>query len=312
MSGWIERVSGLFGGRTAAARPPGPRVPAAAPNPVPDAWTAFDLRPPFFEWLLDLGPTLDQPLSDDERRLLARLDELIGSDAAHAGLLPRAPSVIPQLLSCLRDQTLSNDALARRVTKDAHLVAEAIRLANGVGSRSIEPVSTLPEAINRLGIAGLQRVIARVLLKPIFDAQSDALSARAAPRLWAHSEAQANVCMLLAGEAGLDPFDGYLAGLMHNVGWSASLRAIDRCDGQRATRFTRAFVHALEPRRERMFAVLARPWQLSPAITTLANEVLAGVPTPQRCALGRGLIEADRVAALQVLGIAELPALTDD
>lgn len=311
MSGWIQRVSELFGGRSAQPRPAAAR-PAAAPNPVPDAWTAFDLRPPFFEWLLDLGPTLDQPLNEPERRLLGRLDELLAAGADSTALLPRAPAVIPQLLSSLRDENQSIDALARRITKDAHLVAESIRLANGVGSRALSPVSTLPEAINRLGVAGLQRVIARVLLKPIFDAQADALSARAAPRLWAHSEAQAHLCMALAGEAGLDPFDGYLAGLMHNVGWSASLRAIDRCEAGLPARFTRSFVHAFEPRRERMFATLARPWALSPAITACAAEVLDEAPAARRGTLAACLVEADRSAALQVLGIAELPALTDD
>ena len=67
----------------------------------------------------------------------------------------------------------------------------------------------------------------------------------------ANTEAANTMYVYAAGQAGLDPFDGYLAGLLHNSGWTAVLRAIDnledlaigvtdisRCSSSRACRPT--------------------------------------------------------------------------
>jgi len=260
-----------------------------------------DPRPRFVEWLLDLGPTRDEFASADERRLLARLDALLDAQADLGQLLPRTPAVIPQLLSTLRQDGASVELLAQRVARDPHLVAEAIRMANGAGVRGVDPVATLPEAIRRIGLAGLQRVIARVLVRPVFDAAPDTLSARAAPRLWAHSELQAEHCMALARAAGVDAFDGYLAGLVHNTGWTVLLRMLDRGALVLPAALTRGCGDALELRRERLFAMLAARWSLSPAIDALAAERLDERPAALRGPLAACLAEADRVAARQVL-----------
>lgn len=326
MSSWIQRVGALFGGHAAApvvaaprarTRPTAPARPrAAAPATVTqpsDADASLcaesvipDPQLPFFEWLLGTGASLDAPLLPNEHRLLARLDAVLAADASRNELLPRAPAVIPQLMNSLRDESQSAQALAERVAKDPNLVAEVIRLANSTLARAAEPVSDLPQAISRLGTQGLRRAIAKVVLKPIFDAQPNSLSGRAAPRLWQHSEAKAAECMRLAAAAGLDPFEGYLAGLMHNIGWTAALRALDRAaavEGAAAPpQFSRAFVQAFETRRETFFAMLVMPWQLTDSLTALAVELLDGGLAGATSQLGQALLAADRSASLDVLG----------
>lgn len=332
MSSWIQRVGALFGAHVAAPGVVAPRArsrsapPARALAGMPAAplaplagleSTGLATREPadpqeaFFEWLLGTGASLDVPLLPHEHRLLARLDAVLAADDAHAELLPRAPAVIPQLMNSLRDERQSAHALADRVAKDPHLVAEVIRLANGASVRAAEPVSDLPQAVLRLGTQGLRRAISKVVLKPIFDAPAESLSGRAAPRLWLHSEAKAAECMRLAGVAGLDPFEGYLAGLMHNIGWTAALRAIDRASavgGGAPTQFSGAFVLALEPRRERFFATLVRPWQLTDSLTALAAEVLATGLRASPSTLAQALQAADRHASLGMLGEGVSPA----
>lgn len=323
MSSWIQRMGALLGGRTpdAVVASPKSRTNLTAPRvrtelavtlsaddsaANPDA-AIPDRQQPFFEWLLDAGATLDVPLLPHEHRLLARLDKVLAADAAPADLLPRAPAVIPQLMNSLRDESQSAHALADRVAKDPNLVAEVIRLANSSLTRAAEPVDDLAQAISRLGTQGLRRAIAKVVLKPIFDAPPESLSGRAAPRLWLHSEAKAADCMRLAAAAGLDPFEGYLAGLMHNIGWTALLRALDRAlerhDAASAAplQYSSAFVQALEPRRELFFAMLVVPWQLTDSLTALAAELRHVGLADTRSALGQALCAADRSASLAML-----------
>jgi HD-like signal output (HDOD) protein len=311
MSSWIQRVGTLFGGRAAVAPRRARPIPmraralplAAADSSVFTESVLPDPRAPFFEWVLGTRATLDMSLLPHEQRALARLDALLAADDARSALLPRASSLIPRLIGSLRDERQSARALAARVSKDPNLVAEVIRLANSMRSVSAEAITDLPHAVERVGTLGLRRAIARIVLKPIFDAQADSLSGRAAPRLWLHSEAKAAACMQLAAAAGLDPFEGYLAGLLHNIGWTAALRALDRGEnGAAPARYSRAFVQAFEPRREAFFALLVMAWQLSDALTALAVELLEGGLAAAGSPLGRALHAADRNASFEVLG----------
>lgn len=320
MTNWLQRVGAMLGsGRTAAAPARAaapaptasaspPSLPGAASAPVgAEAGTSPDVVVPFVEWLLGVGPSFDAPLLPVERHLIAQLDGALAADAARADLLPRAPAVIPQLMNSLRDESQSSTALAARVAKDPHLVAEVLRLANSSATRGGEPVTDLSQAIGRLGTQGLRRAIAKVVLKPLFDAPSESLSGRAAPRLWQHSEAQAAECMRLMERAGAEPFEGYLAGLMHNVGWTAALRVLDRAGAARQPQFSIAFVHALDERREALFGLLVRPWKLTPALTALAGEVLHAGLSQTRSPLGQALWRADRQAASEVMGTQLMP-----
>jgi hypothetical protein len=321
MSTWRQRVGALFGGRNTSFAAAGVLSHVTSPSTLPpveavvadgqpaagEASVAIDLRQPFFEWVTGSVSEPSDTLQDGERLLLAHLDAVLGSADKRAALLPRAPAVIPQLLNSLRDEAQSATALAQRVLRDPHLVAEVIRLANSAHARADEPVVDIAEAIGRLGTSGLRRAIARVVLKPMFGGAADTLSARCAERLWQHSDAQAAACQQEASARGLDPFEGYLTGLMHNVGWTAALRAIDRSTGGAPTRFSRAFVGAFEQRRESFFAMLVIPWQLTDGLTALGTALadgdLAGTCSP----LGEALRAAERRASLEMLGAGAAP-----
>ncbi|HEY4065751.1 MAG TPA: HDOD domain-containing protein [Burkholderiaceae bacterium] len=323
MSNWLERVGALWGAKSAAKIPPPavrttgrpsappPRsVAKPVPNPLASALTSMphaapeiDLQQPLFEWLIGSGPALDTSLHDSEKVLLAQLDAVLASDVSRNALLPRAPAVIPQLMNSLRDEAQSSGALAQRIAKDPHLVAEVIRMANGAQTRGGAAVVDLAEAIGRLGIEGLRRAIARVVLKPMFVGAADSLSARCADRVWQHSEAQATACQHEAVARGLAPFEGYLTGLMHNIGWSAALRAIDRSNGGAPSHFSRAFIHEFESRRERFFALLVMPWQLTESLTALGAEMLErGGLAATRSPLGQALHAANEKASREMLG----------
>ena len=315
MSGWRQRVGALFGGRTAppAAARVASRVtsqPGMSPEAGPaageaavveEAAVACDLRHAFFDWVTGAVSAPSDVLLTGERQLLAQLDAVLVSADSRAALLPRAPAVIPQLLNSLRDEGQSATALAERVMRDPHLVAEVIRMANSAYARADEPVVDIAQAIGRIGTNGLRRAIARVVLKPMFSGTADTLSARCAQRLWEHSDAQAAACQQEAIVRGLDPFEGFLTGLMHNVGWTAALRAIDRSTLGAPNHFSRAFVAEFDQRRETFFALLVIPWQLTAGLTALGIALRDG-DLPGMCSpLGEALRVADRRASVEMM-----------
>ncbi len=207
--------------------------------------------------------------------LLERLDEVIASDTLRANLLPRAPHVVPQLMKTLRDESYSSVDVASRISRDVVLSAEVIRSATSTyrAKDDDEGEIDLARAVAMIGTAGLRRAIASVVLRPIFDAGGDTLSAKAAVKIWRDADRKARLSAALAGQQSLDPFDGYLAGLLHNSGWTAALRALDGFDDLLFSSVDLAHpavVPQLLRRRDALFGAIVGPWNLSPAIDSLA------------------------------------------
>ncbi len=295
----------------------------AGPNPVPPpvngsraevAGAAPIETPPklqarFLAWLLgapEPSPTAAPDVDDGMRRLLGQLDAVIASDTQRAGLLPRAPHVVPQLMKTLRDEGYSAADVADRIAKDVVLTAEVIRSATRAFELDEGAGIDLPRAVAVIGTVGLRRAIASVVLRPIFDAHGNSLSARAASRIWKDADRKARLCTTLATERGLDPFDGYLLGLLHDTGWSAALRALDGLSGdpvEPALITGTGLAVELTRRRDTLFGALVQTWQLGPAVTAVAVEVgrdglfLAATDLP----LAAALRDADRLALLRAL-----------
>lgn len=271
---WLAR---WFSPKTPPPAPPRPRAaapvpPAAVPAPAPVCAPAADPPAAFLPWLLDCGPLAATPVSADERQALTAIDKVLALPALPDDLLPRAASVIPQLLAMLRQTSLPVAALAQQVQKDVVLTAEVLRLASSPFYRASGEVTDLGKAIQLIGETGLQTVVARVVLRPIYDAVPGPLSAVAGPRLWDHAEALAGCTAEAAREAGLAPFDGYIAGLLHDAGWTLALRLIDRANVGLALPPGALFADKLERRAHRLFAQAAVRWNITPLFAALAAD----------------------------------------
>jgi hypothetical protein len=291
-----------------AALPGAPAAPVAEPGAAEaqeESPAARQVR--FVCWMLGVAPSAKAraPAALLLAELLARVDAIIASEALRAALLPRAPHVVPQLMKTLRDESYSSADVADCISRDALLTAEVVRSATSVLQRDDDGTDIdLARAVQVIGTHGLRRAIANVVLRPIFDTRGSSLSARAATQIWKDADRKARLCSALAGDAGLDPFDGYLAGLLHNSGWTAVLRAIDNLEDLNvgpADVTHPEVVAQVVRRRDALFGALVGAWKLGAAIDGLADEVGSVGLDAAQSPLGGALREAERLAALRAL-----------
>ena len=269
-------------------------APRAAPALALDAGT-------FLSWLLEAPSPSDCAISVPELEALASIDALVSGGLPIQELLPRAPALIPQLLRALRQSDISLPALVDRVSKDLVLAAEVMRMARSVAYSRDAEVHDLGRAIASLGEQGLQRAISRVVLRPLMQSGGGKLSALAAQRLWDHTELKSTLCSTKALAAGLDPFDGFMAGMLHSAGWTVALRHLDLRTPP-PWPWSREFSESLAARRDPLFGKVVGTWQVSPALTALAAEAIEPGLVRGSSALARALLESDREASAHVVG----------
>lgn len=272
--GWLSR---LFGGQPEAGPSSGPGSPAepavqaSASNPAPDTTPTAAFGPPLLCWLLDAPPPQPQPVPA-ERQALQAIDQVLALPALPPELLPRAANVVPQLLALLRQQDLPVPVLADRIGRDPVLAAEVLRQAGGAFFAHLGPVNDLPQAIHRLGTEGLQMAIARVVLRPLYQARPGTLPALTAPRLWEHADALSRHTAQVARAAGRSGFDGYLAGLLHDTGWTVLFHALQRSGLSSLGACSIEGVAALSARAHLLFGRAAAGWQITPAFGSFAAD----------------------------------------
>lgn len=323
MASWVRRVTRRFQSEPAAAGrrvatstlPAGAAPAASAPSDAADCPSSgldgvdgAALDAALFDWLIDIPPGSPAAGPAREAAWLAAIDEFITADRGRGELLPMAAGVIPKLLGSLRDENQSLAALTERVARDPHLVAEVTRMANAAATRSGQSVASLADGVQRIGTAGVRQAIARVVLKPMFAPQRGALMRTCTERAGRHAQAQAQMCLALSAGTEVDSFDAYLGGLLHDTGWLAALRALERALGDTpwppALQFSPSFKDAFALRRHRLFAHIVTDWQLGPALVDTARAVRAAggyAHTPD--ALAQLLHHGGAIAAGHVLGL---------
>ena len=224
----------LLGNRPPAPRGDAPRDSAAPPRAAPPAVRAQEAAEPvdidglYYGWLLAGSAPVPDPLSPLEWRLLGALDQAVSLQIPDAVLVPRAPAVIPRLIRTLRDDDVSAADLARQIAQDPALVADLLRIANSPYYRTAAGIRSLEHAVTVLGRNGLSQLIAAAALKPILNVQGGRFARMAAPRTWSHSQLCAAACDFLGRAQGLDEFEPYLAGLLHDIGLVMAFRIMDR------------------------------------------------------------------------------------
>ena len=262
---WVAR---LFPSRAEAA--PVAARPASVAVQAPAAERTE--IPLFLPWIPGTPTLSDAALSADEQRILDALAKVLALPSIPDSMLPRAAELLPQLIGLLRETQLPLQAVAERVNKDGVLAAEVMRLASSPFYRAQGDVGDTVQAIRLIGALGLQTVIARVVLKPIYRSSAGLMNPSLAARLWEHSEALAQHTSALAAAAGQETFDGYLVGMLHNTGWKIALCAMERAGIAPDAQPSAAFAAALGEQVHRLFGHAAQRWSITPGFMAFAQD----------------------------------------
>lgn len=269
-------------------------APPAQPEPQ------LDIR--FSCWLLDLPRCSPDEPSPAERMVLAQLEALTCADK-DAALVPRLPAALPRLMALARRSDVSVRELSAHLASDPALVGEVVRLANSPRYRCTREISSLEQAVQLLGQQGLEQLVSRVMLSPVFSASQGRFGRQANARLWELADRCAHGCAFLRQSHG-DGFEAYLAGMAAQSGLLVALRVLDqqyRAPPAPAPAAA-AFHAALVGLSARLAAQIARNWDF-PAATVAALDARARHSTVEPGGLAQALLLAERNAKRQLLGL---------
>lgn len=201
-------------------------APPAAPETAPGHGDAEVLRA-FSAWLLRAGPLAGGDPTPSQQRLLRALRE-VAQSGADDPQVPRLPSVLPRLMRLVRRDDFSARELAGLLASEPALLGEVMRLANAPAHRgSAAPLANLEAAVTLLGQSGMQAVLARAVMAPVFGAGQGRPGAKAAMALWELAGRCAEDCARQC-PPGADPFEARLAGMVSCTGWLVAVRLLDR------------------------------------------------------------------------------------
>jgi putative nucleotidyltransferase with HDIG domain len=129
----------------------------------------------------------------------------------HMWRVPTFPDAAVRVLRLLDDPDVSVNQLAEAAGSDPATAASLIRLANSARFGSARAVFTLRDAIVRLGLKTARMVALSISVRPL-------LAGSSWRALWTHCLEVADLCSLIAADAGIEPGQAYLCGLLHDVG----------------------------------------------------------------------------------------------
>jgi HD-like signal output (HDOD) protein len=303
MKNWFNRLlsnSDGDAGRSKAGEPDGVEDHAAPARDI-----SIEVDKSYYRWLT--ASAAYNAESETEQRILEETRNLSAAPGDAAGLVPRVPEMIPQLLRSLGDEDASAAELAQQVANDVVLVAEVLREANSAYYQPLSPIKTVEAAIMMLGHNGLRVLLARLAFRPLIQMQPHGFAGRAAPHVWSQSEKCALAASLLAPGLTAGVFESYLAGLMQNVGLIVAFRLADQlCEDGKVPR-SAEFGAQLIASSRRLSASIARHWDFPVSVA----DAIAQANDPGESKLAQVLALGDRIAKLRLL-IDNFMLLPDD
>jgi putative nucleotidyltransferase with HDIG domain len=130
--------------------------------------------------------------------------------------IPMLPEVAARVITMASSPDVTISHLAQLITKDQVLTTRLLSLANSAYYMSSIDVTTVPEAIMRMGAGAVRNlavtlcVTSRMRDRNVYGAHGQLLVD--------HGLGTAYVARLVADDAGADPEQAFLCGLLHDIG----------------------------------------------------------------------------------------------
>ncbi|MBL8142619.1 MAG: HDOD domain-containing protein [Acidobacteria bacterium] len=182
-------------------------------------------------------------------------------DGDHSLAVPMLPAVAHRVIELTSDPDVPLPTLSNLVAKDQVLAARVLGLANSAYSAPMQPITTVTEAVVRLGIAAVRNVVVTVCFASRMH--DPAIYGSLGRDLVDHAIGTAYVARLLAEHARTNRDEAFLFGLVHDIGKLIILKLAHDHQKQHRTSIAPAIIDlAVVERHAAMGALALRRWKL--------------------------------------------------
>jgi len=192
----------------------------------------------------------------DRHDVVRKLQETFSSPSYRPPMLPQ---VAMEVMALSQKPGATFEELVALLQKDAVLAARVLSVAQSASFVGRSPVQTLQQASVRLGLRAMRDLVLEAALNmkifrvPGYDAAME--------RLARHSAAVAHVVRAVCRRTRIEAEFAFLCGLLHDVGFPASLLALSADPEWRSASFEE-LAPVLDEVHEEASGVLARLWKL--------------------------------------------------
>lgn len=191
---------------------------------------------------------------------IRNLVALLGRIDASSSSLPPRPEVVAEVMALLEDPMADSRRLARLVHGDPALAAQVLRVANSPAWRGRARITTLQQAVARLGIGTLQEIVLSAAISGVYKVKGHG---KRATDVWHHAIGTAIFAKLIARSQRLNVEGAFLGGLLHSVGRPVALWELAQQVRRRKLKVPVASLYsAIDIGHARVGAVLAEAWEL--------------------------------------------------
>ena len=188
---------------------------------------------------------------------------------------PPLPSVAIQLVGISQKDDVELREIVRLLEQDQVLAGIVMRLVSSPLYSARTPVTSLEQAVVRIGLKKLCSIVFEGALRgPMFVLPGYRELAEQVSR---HGTTAAYITRLVCEACGLDAENGFLCGLLHDVGFSALLLSVTR--GDAGSPPLSAVWRNVDDLHEQASGIVARLWGLPPQIAA----VVGHHHHPERC-----------------------------
>lgn len=161
----------------------------------------------------------------ESRSILARINKMIESDKLN---LPVFERIALRMRELTADKNCDIVEVERLITSDQSLSAEVLRAANSPFYGGLSTICTIQNAIVRLGMNQVTRLVCLASQYSQYKARDPQLAGML-KEIWRHSSTTAMAAQWLAKRLRVEEIEEecFLGGLLHDIGQLLILRAID-------------------------------------------------------------------------------------